>query len=690
MNGIVNTALNKMEITEKEDYIEFKGTVFGFNTHTVLYRILGKSKYKLIFRNVSINNLQVYKFFIPDFIETIREAKSDGLRHFVRADNIDYVLDWFEERKKQRMKEAEIDYSRISKEMSFNIMEHQKKIFERYEYFITELDYKGMLIDAAPGTGKTFSSLALSTGLKSDVTIIICPLPTIEKVWIKSLDKSSGECVFKETQKYINISTDKYKDEKFILCHYESLSKLKDLVKTLNNKSVTIIIDESHNLNDMKSIRTKTAIEIIRDIKPNHTFLLSGTPLKSSYMEMIPILYMIDPDFNQNLEKRFREFYNRPNEFVRTLLTKRYGAISVKVVKDSMKLDPVINEDIVVKLPKNIADTYTLPYIKEQIKKYCTERLDYIKKNYANFLREYGRLRDMAFENSKGMISKQEFEEYKAKFNRICNMSPGVLMQSSKLLNEVNIFEEKLASLLQGDDKKMFKDFKTIVKYPALKVQGEALGKIVTGSRIRCHRDMAEYLDFKRIIDNSAKKTIVFSNYVEVCDSCISKLKRLGYKPVSVYGEQVKYLNQNVNKFTKGKENPLVASYKSLSTGVPLIVANTIICIDLPFRIATYEQAIARVWRLGQDKQVYVYKLLLDTDGVPNINSRNIDIITFFKKEVEEITGYKSSLELDSNTFISNESLSLYYDKKDNLEVSNIIPVAPKQHRNKYEEWSLI
>ena len=74
----------------------------------------------------------------------------------------------------------------------------------------------------------------------------------------------------------------------------------------------------------------------------------------------------------------------------------------------------------------------------------------------------------------------------------------------------------------------------------------------------------------------------------------------------------------------------------------------------MPYRMYIYEQAIGRVWRLGQDTKVLVYILQLDTGDLPNINTRNIDIIKFFKEEVERITGTVSNIDLDSSNIIEN------------------------------------
>ena len=76
-----------------------------------------------------------------------------------------------------------------------------------------------------------------------------------------------------------------------------------------------------------------------------------------------------------------------------------------------------------------------------------------------------------------------------------------------------------------------------------------------------------------------------------------------------------------------------------MSTGVTLNEANTTIFAPTPFRYTDYEQAMARCYRIGQDTDVYVYTLTLDTDGKPNISTRIQDISDWSKSLFMNIVG---------------------------------------------------
>jgi len=201
--------------------------------------------------------------------------------------------------------------------------------------------------------------------------------------------------------------------------------------------------------------------------------------------------------------------------------------------------------------------------------------------------------------------------------------------------------------MLSGSELAAFRDLKTIYKYPSLKVQGEALANVVMRARIDCYSELAKMIKLDDLLDSTVKKSIIFSNYTEICNSVVESVTDSGYKPITVYGDTTKDLTRNVNMFTNDpKINPLVSTYKSLSTGVPLIISNVIIMFGLPYRQYIYEQSIGRAWRTGQDKPVYVYIMELDTGGDINISDRDFDIISYYADVVESITGSSSGAKI--------------------------------------------
>jgi hypothetical protein len=113
-----------------------------------------------------------------------------------------------------------------------------------------------------------------------------------------------------------------------------------------------------------------------------------------------------------------------------------------------------------------------------------------------------------------------------------------------------------------------------------------------------------------------------------------------GFIPCMVYGGTNSEVTSIITKFERDPDiNPCIATYQSLSTAVPLIVANTVILLNQPFRDHEWDQAVARVDRIGQDSQVYVFEILLDTGVEPNISTRSKDILLWSKAQISAIMG---------------------------------------------------
>lgn len=657
-----------IEVEDNGEYITINGD-FGYAFKSFTRNLLGNDdRLRALFSKISLTSITFYRFFLPEVLQVFKYfKKKQGKTFQLNIRTANEVIKYFE--KELDESKDVLDYKAIDKLMAFKILEHQDPIFKRYEFFKRELHLKGMLLDADPGTGKTFSSLALCEALHSDKIIVICPLATLDEVWLDSLTGPEGTNVYKEPQKVYCLrdrNKQKYNNEKFIISHYEALPELNRMIKEIKGKNIAVIIDESHNLAASDSKRTIEAINFIREINASNVFPLSGTPLKSTFKEMGVLFKFLDPTFNDFVEKRFYSLYKNCNKWLGEVLTMRYSGISVKVTKDSLKLEEPITTYISVKLPDG--KKYTLDAIRKKLREFVEKRTSEIKSKMPLYRERYLSLYKEALSKGAKEFTAREISLYEDNFKTIEYATPGELMMGrmSEVMKSVNDFESRLAKYLTGIDKKDFNECKTIVKYPELKIQGEALGLVITKARIDCHADIARNLDYGSMVNSTLKKTIIFSSYIDICKAAIDKLRTEKYRPVGVFGDSVKDLAKTVSHWSSDpKINPLVATYKSLSTGVRLTAGNVVICLDLPFRMYTYNQAISRVWRLGQDSTVNIYIVTLDTDGEPNINSRNVDIITFFKNEIEKITGYKAGIDLDVNLAVSQEDW--YYYTKNTL-----------------------
>lgn len=557
--------------------------------------------------------------------------------------------------------------------MDKDLLPYWIPVFEGYGEYKRRTHNRGLLLFAAAGSSKTSSSLAIAEMLKANKILVISPNNAVYKVWVKSIagyGNEKSEYKNPKNNKVWTISDmGSYKDERFVIVNYEALDKLLPMINKIAGKDTVVIIDESHNFADQKSKRTNLLIDILDKSMSQNVLLLSGTPIKSYSTEIINIARMVNTDIRGDIFVRLSNIYRNTPNYLKDILITRFQNLSFTIEKKELALEPVIKTYVPVTL-KN-GDDYTLDKIRNDMKVYINDRISFIEKHRDSYNKAYAIYIEQILKAGWEKKSKYTYQEYRKLFDEIqMAANRNMLRLYTTQIALCNRIEKEMAQFLPPISRDDWHETKTILKYPMLKIQGECLGKIVMGARVKCHMDIAKELNYLDILSNTVKKTIIFSNYIEVCEQAKQAVSMLKLNPVTVYGENTKNLTKEVDVFSKDKKrNPLITTYKSLSTAVPLTVANVVIAMDLPFRMYIFEQAISRVWRNGQDTQVLVYIPTLDTGSKDNINQRNFDIISFFNQAVEEMTGFKSSLDIDETVksiaaqpFINLENLSVATD----------------------------
>ena len=632
----------------------------------VIKKALTAVAYKNMFAKVEKNSFEIYDFFILELEFILQKIKDERLELAIEigGSNLNNLLEflrtktWLAERYSNT--KIKFDNQRLKTMMKFSPLPHQFKAYEKYEEIKKLNALRGFLMDAEAGAGKTYISLSLTELLDYDYKIIIAPRQTIETVWVKSIQ----EDLYKKPQSYIVLGQDRkrtYKKEKFIIMHYEYLEKLKEdkkLLRKLKKLKPAIIVDESHNFNEVTSKRTQNLLEVVNYINPKDIILLSGTPIKMSVNELIPILYILDTKFPPVVE-RFKSFYSALYKRVNEILLYRFGLYKERISKDKKTMPKIDIREYRVSIPNY--KEFTILTIKQKIKDYKEKRLNEIYENYEKYENQFESLLIESYNSMiKNGISKTKatklIRSYKSKVKIIKKHADrNMLSAIPTIILETREIEKQIESYLTPDGRNSFRDIKAIIKYPKLKVMGEALGKILLGNRIACYRELAKYLNYKELLELTPKKGLIFSNYVSVCNIAYEQTKKQGYKPVRVYDEFTTELNSVVKKFNNIEDpsNPLIATYKSLSTGVPLVASNIVICLDLPFRMYIFDQAIARAWRIGQDRDVVVFIIKLDSGEEFNITDRDHFIINMSEYNVELITGNTTPYEMPQQTLMS-------------------------------------
>ena len=640
-----------------------------------------------MFRNVKSRQVDLHPFFVPDFYYVSKRLMGER-RARINRNAVAEVLKQLETNTWMRSAFAanyrpRLNFKALSR-FTVDPLAHQNKFLQRYDEMTARWHLNGYILAAAPGSGKTLTNLFLSECLETDITICVVPKNSVMDVWVDSLNRYYKE----KPAVWHSLSGDPLKKGyRYYVCHYDQLESFTEFFTSgdFKDKKVNVVLDESHNLNELKSMRTQLFIQLCKAVKATDVVWASGTPLKAMGSEVIPILRTIDPYFDTEAEERFKAIYGLSSARGLDILAHRLGYMSFKIDKAQVVGNKVEKYRVDITL-KNGED-YTLEAISNEMSKFVKERMAYYKSNMKMYIDWYNdglRAHERTLKNYQQI---KEFNEY-VRTARLLHMSYDPMVHKQEPIF-CNAYEKNnILPSLPKELRERFKDARSVYKYVALKVQGEALGRVLGKKRTQCNVDMLSAWDkykvtdmqtgevfdttLVEIIENSIKKTVVFTSYVEVVDRAAEIIRDQGGFPLKVYGETNNELPQIVAQFDRDvRSNPLIATLQSLSTAVPLIMANTVVFLNSPFRDHEREQAISRVDRLGQTEVVCVWDVLLDTGKKPNISTRSLDILAWSKAQVEAMLGTAGTVAL--------ENLDELADEVDGFaELLGIIPKEPE------------
>lgn len=625
-----------------------------------IQRIWGTTRIsKHMFTRIGRSDMIFYRFYALEVFYALGELeKEPSAQTSVRT--LRYIKKKLLEetwlRNTQKETEPFLD-RRAVRALNLTLLDHQERFLDTFEQKTQQYNLNGYLLAGAPGSGKTITGLSLALALKADKVIVVSPKNAIYKVWEKTLKTN-----FRKPPTYWVSGDGKPIDPKvdYHIFHYESLEKALLLASRLRARRPVIILDESHNFNELGAVRTQRFIDLCERFNNPTVLWASGTPIKALGGEMVPFLRTIDPLFTEDTQEGFTRIFGRSKGYASDILANRLGEVTFKVGKREYSEANIEEHDHCVTIPNG--NDYTLSSIKKDMRIFIEQRVqhytEYRKKYEADF---FDALKWFEENEVVSSADEREYREYQRALTEIIkHYDPYKMKDEAKFCNhyELTVIAPTLPTRKMRED---FKNARSVVKYVNLKIQGEALGRLLGRKRTECHLDMVEYVGLEKIILNSKKKTVIFTSYVEVADKAFSYLKSKGFKPLIVHGSTGEDLNKTVSEFeTKFDANPMIATFKSLSTAVPLIVANTVVNLNAPFRDYEYQQAISRVDRLGQDTRVEIFNVILDTGEEVNISSRNKDILSWSKEQVAKLMG----TDVDVNPEISIERMEVSFEEK--------------------------
>jgi hypothetical protein len=375
-----------------------------------IQRIFGTSRInKYLIHRIEGRRIILHRFFALEFHHILTSLINDR-RTWTQVRTLREILDgleantWLRDRNKQMP--DRLNFERL-KALKWQPLPFQQSFLDTYNKTVEQYHLRGLLLAGAPGSGKTFTTLALAECLDAERVIIICPKPALERVWVDTI-----KTLYHRPQTYWDSSQSKeYQDQRFAIFHYEALDKASSWLERLQRPKTCIILDESHNFSDLGALRTRRFIDLCQELDARDVVLASGTPIKALSVEAVPIFRAIDPLFTEEVVEPFKKVFQGEANRATKILAERLNLVSHKIEKEELKLSKPIFQDILVKVPD--AEQYTLAALTDEMERYASKRVDELKKQYPEYKATYDRLLRLAYEINISSCSGRDLQEAK-------------------------------------------------------------------------------------------------------------------------------------------------------------------------------------------------------------------------------------------------------------------------------------
>ena len=217
--------------------------------------------------------------------------------------------------------------------------------------------------------------------------------------------------------------------------------------------------------------------------------------------------------------------------------------------------------------------------------------------------------------------------------NDYCYLSKSQAVLYEKTLNEMM---EKISGFTginrRGNIFKLITALKQICNHPYQFLKGGEISKELSGKMDKCISTV------QSILDNN-EKTLIFTQYKEMGDILCKVISdECNTEPLFFHGSlTVPQREELIEKFQNEEDSKvMILSLKAGGTGLNLTSATNVIHYDLWWNPAVEDQATDRTYRIGQDKNVMVHRMI--TLGT---FEEKIDEMLKSKKELADLAVYE-------------------------------------------------
>ena len=415
-----------------------------------------------------------------------------------------------------------------------------------------------------------------------------------------------------------------------------------------------IIIDEAHRLSPVSARKRWKYIgeELIEKHPERHVILLSATPHKGFPKDYIAKLRILDPGLVEDFERLDNSMFYKLAHNV--LMFRRLKEDVNKVYEQRDVFKPAHLVAVLIKPTDLEAEFYkrmesTLLKI---LGKYRPEK----DKTGTLYGRKWGLIMLLVT-----LLAKRAFSSPAAAYSTITYMTyKRAKTQSEK---EANRLRKEVVAHLMGDyteetligkAKRGGKEADPINEFLAYASaflddssirELEELAKLAQEILEEGHDSkLAKLAELVKHYIDEGSKIVVFTEYKDTAYYIANGLRKaVGDKILVLTGEEA-HSKDIMKKIKDGflreeGECKVLVSTDVLSEGLDLQVANVLINYDLPWSPLKLEQRMGRIWRLGQEKESYIYIFVVGSSKKATGSSRVVSVLYSKLLNMEQALG---------------------------------------------------
>lgn len=639
-SGFENLHMITSKIKIDEDYITIQGINFckfiqrikeyySENNFSKIFMMIYTNKSEKLWKKGKINkrDMEIKYLKFPVFfaleISMIFDDLGDyyNVPYYRKISKMIKTKTWVSELHKP-IEDIDIDTKNL-KNIRYTLKPYQLEFIQMYPTLKNRFNLNGYILSFDQGLGKTLTATALAECLNCEQVVIVCP-NSLKENWayeIKEYFNIYGNEKIWKDEVYVQGSK-KYnmtKKTKYIIVNLESIPSIYNLID--KNKKSMLIVDEMHNVRNIKGKRTQELIELKNRLADTDVLLMSGTPIKATPNEIIPSLMLIDPLFTEEVANLYNKCFNVNGIGTKEIVNTRFGIVMHRKTKKEVLTLPKKNiQTISFKLPDS--NKYLSSVVKRDVRQvfevYYNEELKHseeLRLRYINMVRKYSKAPVQELEEYLGYVNYEEKEYSEVELERIYKF--------------IDIYV--LPNILYPPDVKAFKEAQTAYLRMQERAMGKAMGQVLHPRRKEMFIQLYEKNkdEIINMISNSTKKTVIFSTLLDVVNHIHNDLNKQGVGCVKIVGGASDRM-ELIQEFKHNEDiEVLIATSQTLSTGVTLIEANQMFFFGTPWRSADYNQCCDRIYRIGQNTDVNIYNILLDTGTQLNLSTRMNNILNW-------------------------------------------------------------